>query len=205
VFRRLFLEGLTAAFDAGELQFFTGLVGLNEAKAFAATLAPLRTTQWRVYANKLLAGPQQVLFYLARHTHRVAIANSRLLDLDQTHVTFRWKDYRESGDHQSKVMRITISEFIRRFLLHVLPNGFHSIRSYGLLANGHRVHKLALCRSLLGVPSAPMERNDDDDNDPSASEEEPPPCPCCGGRMRIIGTFYGPPSRPYHVRRLDAL
>jgi hypothetical protein len=205
VFRRLFLEGLTAAFDAGELQFFTDLAGLNEAKAFAAALAPLRTAEWLVYAKKPFAGPQQVLAYLARYTHRVAIVNSRLLDLDETHVSFRWEDYRESGDHQSKVMRVTIAEFIRRFLLHVLPNGFHRIRNYGLLANGHRVHKLALCRSLLDVPSAPMDRNNDDDNDPGAPSHEPPPCPGCGGRMRIIETFNGPLSRPYHVRRLDAL
>ena len=205
LFRRLFLEGLTAAFDAGELQFFRDLVGLNEAKAFAATLAPLRTAEWVVYAKKPFAGPEQVLAYLARYTHRVAITNSRLLDLDETHVTFRWKDYRESGDHQSKVMRITIAEFIRRFLLHVLPNGFHRIRSYGFLANGHRADKLALCRSLLDVPSAPMDRNNDDDNDPAAPSHEPPPCPCCGGRMKIIETFNGPLSRPYHVRRPDAL
>src|ERR1700680_3155407 len=144
LFRRLFLEGLTAAFDAGELQFFRDLVGLNEAKAFAAALAPLCTAEWRGYAKKPFAGPQQVLAYLARYTHRVAIANSRLLDLDETHVSFHWKDYRESGDHQSKVMRITIAEFIRRFLLHVLPNGFHRIRSYGLLANGPRADKVAL-------------------------------------------------------------
>src|SRR6202163_1680935 len=98
----------------------------------AYALAPLRTTEWLVYAKKPFAGPKQVLAYLARYTHRVAIANSRLVDLDETHVSFLWKDYRESGDHQSKVMRITIAEFIRRFLLHVLPNGFHRIRSYGL-------------------------------------------------------------------------
>src|SRR3984893_15031450 len=205
LFRRLFLEGLTAAFDAGELQFFRDLVGLNEAKAFAATLAPLRTAEWLVYAKKPLPGPDQVLAYLERRPHRVAIANSRLLDLDETHVTFRWKDYRESGDHQSKVMRIEIAEFIRRFLLHVLPNGFHRIRSYGLLANGHRADRLALCRSLLGVPSAPMDRNNDGDNDPSAPNHEPPACPCCGVRMKIIETFNGPLSRPHHVRRLDAL
>jgi hypothetical protein len=152
LFRHLFLEGLTAAFDAGELQFFTALVSLNEAKAFAAALAPLRTTEWVVYAKQPFAGPEQVLAYLARYTHRVAIANSRLLDLDQTHVSFRWKDYRENGGHKSKVMRIKVAEFIRRFLLHVLPNGFHRIRHYGLFANGHRADKLALCRSLLDVP-----------------------------------------------------
>jgi hypothetical protein len=205
LFRRLFLEGLTAAFDAGELQFFTDLVGLNDPKAFAATLALLRTTEWRVYAKKPFAGPKQVLAYLVPYTHRVAITNSRLLDLDQTHVSFRWKDYRASGGDQSKVMRIEIAEFIRRFLLHVLPNGFHRIRHYGLLANGHRADKLALCRSLLDVPPAPINRNNNDDTDPVAPNREPPPCPCCGGRMKTTESFNGPLSRPYHVRRLDAL
>jgi hypothetical protein len=205
LFRRLFLEGLTAAFDAGELQFFSDLVNLNEAKGFAAALAPLRTTEWAVYAKEPFAGPKQVLAYLARYTHRVAIANSRLLELEQTHVRFRWKDYRQNGDHKSKIMRIAIAEFIRRFLLHVLPNGFHRIRHYGLLANGHRVNKVAVCRSLLDVPSEPVNRNDDDDSGPGASSHEPPPCPCCGGHMEIIETFNGPFSRPYHVRRLDAL
>jgi hypothetical protein len=102
-------------------------------------------------------------------------------------------------------MRITIAEFIRRFLLHVLPNGFHRIRYYGLLANGHRAAKLALCRSLLDMPSAPMDHSNDDDTDPGASNHEPPPCPCCGGRMKIIETFNGSLSLSYHVRRLDAL
>src|ERR1700682_1036476 len=159
LFRRLFLEGLTAAFDAGELQFFTDLVSLNEAKAFAAALAPLRTTEWLAYAKQPFAGPKQVLAYLARYTHRVAIANSRLLDLDETHVSFRWKDYRESGHHKSKVMRLEVGEFMRRFLLHVLPDGFHRIRHYGLFANGHRANKLALCRTLLDVPSSPTHRD----------------------------------------------
>ena len=205
LFRRLFLEGLTAAFDAGELHFFTDLVYLNEAKAFAAALAPLHKTEWRVYAKKPFAGPEQVLAYLARYTHRVAITNDRLLELDDSHVTFRWKDYRESVGHQNKVTRIEITEFIRRFLLHVLPNGFHRIRYYGLLANGHRAEKLALCRSLLQAPSTPTDRNKDGDPGAGAPNHEPPPCPCCGGRMKIIETFDGPLSRPYHVRRLDAL
>ena len=142
--------------------------------------------------------------YLARYTHRVAIANSRLLDLDQTHVSFGWKDYRESGCHKSKVMRLDVSEFMRRFLLHVLPNGFHRIRHYGLFANTHRADKLALCRSLLDVPSAPTDRHDDDSG-PSGSNHELPPCPCCGGRMITIEVFDGPLSRPSHVRRLDGL
>jgi hypothetical protein len=137
LFRRLFLQGLEAMHAAGELQFFTDLATLKDADEFRAYLAPLRTTEWVVYAKKPFAGPKQVLAYLARYTHRVAIANSRLLDLDQTHVS-RWKDYRESGCHKSKVMRLDVSEFMRRFLLHVLPTGFHRIRHYGLFANTHR-------------------------------------------------------------------
>jgi hypothetical protein len=205
LFRRLFLQGLEAMHAAGELQFFTDLATLKDADEFRASLAPLRTTEWVVYAKKPFAGPKQVLAYLARYTHRVAIANSRLLDLDQTYVSFRWKDYRESGCHKSKVMRLDVGEFMRRFLLHVLPNGFHRIRHYGLFANTHRADKLALCRSLLNVSSTPTDRHYDDDNSPSGSNHEPPPCPCCGGRMKIIEIFDGPLSRPYHVRRLDGL
>ena len=205
LFRRLFLHGLEAMHAAGELQFFADLVSLNEASAFAAILAPLRRAEWVVYAKKPFAGPKQVLAYLARYTHRVAIANSRLIDLDETYVSFRWKDYRESGRRKSKVMRLGAGEFMRRFLLHVLPNGFHRIRHYGLFANGHRADKLALCQTLLDVPSAPMHRDNDDDNGPGVSDHGPPPCPCCGGRMKIIETFDGPLSRPYRVRRPDAL
>jgi hypothetical protein len=205
LFRRLFLEGLTAAFQAGELQFFGDLAPLNRAKAFAATLAPLRIAEWLVYAKKTFPGPEQVLAYLARYTHRVAITNSRLLDLDETHVSFRWEDRRKRGGHKGKVMRITIAEFMRRFLLHVLPNGFHRIRHYGLLANGHRADKLILCRSLLAVASAAVDRNNDEDNKLGATDYEPPPCPCCGGRMKVIETFDGSLCRPYHVRRLDGL
>src|SRR3989475_6074354 len=204
LFRRLFLQGLEAMHAAGELQFFTDLATLKDADEFRAYLAPLQTTEWVVYAKKPFAGPKQVLAYLARYTHRVAIANSRLLDLDQTHVSFGWKDYRESGCHKSKVMRLDVSEFMRRFLLHVLPNGFHRIRHYGLFANTHRADKLALCRSLLDVPSAPTDRHDDDSG-PSGSNHELPPCPCCGGRMITIEVFDGPLSRPSHVRRLDGL
>jgi hypothetical protein len=189
--------------STGELQFFADLERLNEAKAFAATLARLRGSEWVVYAKETFAGPEQLLAYLARYTHRVAITNSRLLDVDETHVSFRWKDYREHGDHKNKVMRIKVAEFIRRFLLHVLPNGFHRIRQYGLLANGHRADKLALCRSLLAAP-APIDRNDDD-RDPDAPNHEPPACPCCGGRMTIIESLSGSLCRPFHVRRLDGL
>ena len=194
-----------AAFEAGELQFFADLVHLNQAKAFAAALAPLRTIEWAVYAKRTFAGPEQLLAYLARYTHRVAITNNRLLELDETHVRFRWKKARQGGGHKSKVMRIEIDEFMRRFLLHVLPNGFHRIRHYGLLANGHRANKLTLCRSLLAVPAAPPDRPNDNDEDLGNLTHEPPPCPCCGGRLRIIETFDGSLRRPYPVRRLDGL
>src|SRR6516225_4367939 len=149
LFRHLFLQGLEAMHAADELQFFADLGKLKRAKAWRAYLAPLRKSEWIVYAKKPFAGPLQVLAYLARYTHRVAISNSRLLDLDATQVSFRWKDYRENGRHRSKVMRLDAGEFIRRFLLHVLPTGFHRIRHYGLFANGHRADKLELCRRAL--------------------------------------------------------
>ncbi len=203
VFRRLVLDGLTAAFDAGELEFLTKLVGLNEPNAFADALAPLRTMEWKVYVKKTLDGPKQVLRYLARYAHRVAITNHRLVDLDETHVAFRCD--REKGAQDGKVARLEIAEFIRRFLLHVLPDGFQRIRHYGFLANSRRAAKLALCRGLLDEPLGSTDRNDDDDTDPDVPDQEQPPCPCCGGRMKVIETFDGPLSRPYHVRRLDAL
>jgi hypothetical protein len=202
LFRRLFLEGLEALHAAGELQFFTDLAGLDDENAFRACLAPLRKSEWVVYAKRPFAGPAQVLAYLARYTHRVAIANSRLLDLDDDNVSFRWKDYREHGRQKSKVMRIDVGEFMRRFLLHVLPDGFHRIRHYGLFANGHRADKLALCRKLLHVPPAAPHCEDGDPN--GNIDNELPPCPCCGGRMKVIETFDGPLSRPYYVRRLDS-
>ena len=202
LFRRLFLEGLTAAFTAGELQFFGDLAPLNDTKAFAAALLPLRTCEWFVFAKKTFPGPEQVFSYLARYTHRVAITNSRLLALDTTHVAFRWKAHRKWGGHKSKVMRLEIGEFIRRFLLHVLPNGFHRIRHYGFLANGHRTQKVALCRSLLSVPA---DTDGDRGDDRAGSGYTPPPCPCCGGRMAITETLYGTLFQPYPARRPDAL
>ena len=205
LFRRLFLQRLEALHRAGELQFFNDLASLQDAAAFSAYLAPLRKSEWVVYAKRPFAGPSQVLAYLARYTHRVAIANSRLVNVTDAHVSFRWKDYRENGRHKSKVMRLVVGDFVRRFLLHVLPDGFHRIRHYGLFANGHRAAKLALCRKLLEVTSAPPDRcRDDLDAEPGA-QIELPPCPCCGGRMRIIETLDGPLSRPYHARRLDGL
>ena len=204
LFRRLFLEGLQALHNAGELQFFTDLASLSDAGAFSTYLAPLRKSEWVVYAKRPFAGPQQVLAYLARYTHRVAIANSRLLDLDDHHVSFCWKDYRESGASRSKVMRLAVGEFMRRFLLHVLPDGFHRIRYYGLFANGHRADKLVLCRTFLDVPAAKSDRTNHDEQAEPASIFEPPACPCCGGRMKVIESFDGAYSRPFHVRRADS-
>jgi hypothetical protein len=204
LFRRLFLEGLVAAFDAGELQFFSRLVALKDRETFQAYLAPLRTQEWVVFAKRPFAGPGQVLAYLARYTHRVAISNSRLLELTDEHVGFRWKDYREDGVARSKTMRLPVGEFIRRFLLHVLPNGFHRIRHYGLFANGHRADKLMLCRRLLQVPSTPTERGSDSLDQEVAPGNDAPPCPCCGGRMKIIESFGGTYSRPFHARRVDS-
>lgn len=203
LFRRLFLEGLVAAYEAGELQFFSDLASLKDREAFRAYLAPLRTREWVVYAKRPFAGPKQVLAYLARYTHRVAIGNSRLLELTDEHVSFRWKDYRENGDHKNKVMKLAVGEFMRRFLLHVLPDGFHRIRHYGLFANGHRADKVTLCRKLLGVSPTQNDGENGAQGDCPESPFEPPPCPCCGGQMRIIETFDGPLSRPYHVRRFD--
>jgi hypothetical protein len=199
LFRRLVLEGLTAAFDAGQLHFFTALSGLNDKASFAAALAPLRRTDWAVYAKRTFAGPKRVLAYLARYTHRVAITNDRLLGMDGRHVGFHCKD----GSGRKNVMTLKAGEFMRRFLLHVLPDGFHRIRNYGLLANGHRTEKLAVCRKLLEVPSTPTELSSDDDKDVDETDDERPPCPCCGGRMQIIESFRGSFARSFRVRRLD--
>ncbi len=192
------------SFRYWRLQFFSDLIALEDPKAFKAYLAPLRTREWIVHAKRPFAGPRQVLVYLARYTHRVAIGNSRLLALTDEHVSFRWKDYRENGDHKNKVMKLAAGEFMRRFLLHVLPDGFHRIRHYGLFANGHRVDKVTLCRKLLDV--SPTRNNSESGTRGGcpASSFEPPPCPCCGGRMMTIDTFDGPLCRPYHVRRFDS-
>jgi len=187
LFRRLFLEKLTAAYDAGQLQFFGDQSDLAEPTRFAAFLAPLRRAEWVVYAKRPFGGPEAVLAYLARYTHRVAIANSRLIACDGERVTFKWKDYRAKGPVRYKVMTLAVDEFIRRFLIHVLPGGFHRIRHYGLLANGNRAENIARARQLLGVPDPPPLADDSgeaDDEDDGWSA-----CPCCGGRMIIIETF----------------
>ena len=151
LFRRLFLDYLIKAFDAGKLDFFSALEPLRERGAFLRHLAPTRATEWVVYAKRPFAGPEQVLDYVGRYTHRVAISNNRLLDIDTGKVTFRYKDYRH--DSQQKTMTLDADEFIRRFLLHVLPDGFQRIRYYGFLGNRYREQKLARCRQLLGMPT----------------------------------------------------
>ena len=202
LFRRLFLTGIEALHAAGKLSFFGELADLVAPNALRSYLAPLRKTEWVVYAKEPFTGPAQVLAYLARYTHRVAIANSRVVDVDDGQVSFRWRDYRENGRDKIKVMRLSAGEFIRRFLLHVLPDGFHRIRHYGLFANGHRDRKIELCRRLLDVPQPIAAAEDRDDADGAI---DPHSCPCCGGRMTIVETFDGPLSRSHHARRLDGL
>jgi hypothetical protein len=197
LFRRLMLEQLTAAHATGKLQFFGQHARLADADAFAAFLAPLRTTRWFVYSKRPFAGPQAVLAYLARYTHRVAIANSRLIAADATSVTFKWKDYRFEGRARYKTMTLAPHEFIRRFLLHVLPKGFHRIRHYGLLANGVRAETIARARELLAI--AVTETDNTATTAPAPAKALAHPCPCCGGRMIIIETFEAgtmPRARP---------
>lgn len=162
LFRRLFLHYLQDAHTAGCLQCAGSLAALADARAFAAHLAPARRTEWVVYAKRPFAGPQQVLDYVGRYTHRIAISNERMLDIDAGHVTFRYKDYRAADAEPQKTITLEATEFIRRFLLHVLPQGFHRIRYYGLFANRHRADRLAQCRQLLAMPALapgrPIER-----------------------------------------------
>jgi hypothetical protein len=195
LFRRRFVEALVQAHGSGQLQFFGDYAALSEAESFAAWLAPMRKVEWVVYAKRPFAGPAAVLAYLSRYTHRVAISNSRLLALDERGVTFRWKDYRAKGHTRHKTMTLSADEFMRRFLLHVLPSGFHRIRHYGLLANGERNGNLAKVRTLLNVAA------DDSTPEPSAqatAESVAPTfvCPDCGAPMRIIETLVrGQPIR----------
>ena len=195
LFRRLFLTRLTALHDAGRLGFYGTLAHLAKRQVFLRHLAPVRRKRWVVYAKAPFAGPEAVLTYLSRYTHRVAISNRRLIAFDEGSVTFRYKDYRRDGSDQQQVMTLAPDEFIRRFLLHVLPRGSHRIRHYGLLAGSARKANLALARELLDVAAPP---------DPDNPEEPPdfrPPCPCCGGRMIIIETFerWSQPRGPPHA------
>jgi hypothetical protein len=181
LFRRLFLDELRAAFEAGELGFFGELAALAEPTAFARRLRELRRIEWVVYAKPPFGGPAQVLAYLGRYTHRVAIANSRLISLANAQVAFRWKDYRHHG--KTKLMTLAADEFIRRFLLHTLPDGFHRIRHFGFLANRQRAAKLALCRGLLDAPSQEPPAEPVPDAVPS---HWPDRCPTCGGAMVML-------------------
>jgi len=191
LFRRLFLTGLADAHAAGRLAFFGELGGLHSRSAFAVHLAPLRRKNWFVYARPPFAGPEAVLAYLARYTHRVAIANSRLLALDERGVTFRCKDYRRDGQARYRTMTLAPDEFIRRFLLHVLPQGFHRIRHYGLLASAGCKANIARARELIAAPMPLIETpaEHDDARNADTGAEHRPPCPCCGGRMIIVETF----------------
>jgi hypothetical protein len=203
LFRRLFLEKLAAAHEAGRLHFFGDHSPLADRAAFAAYLAPLRKIEWVVYSKPPFGGPQAVLAYLSRYTHRVAIANSRLLSLDDAGVTFKWKDYRAKRRQRHKVMTLASDEFIRRFLIHVLPGGFHRIRHYGLLANGGRAENIARARELLAVSPTQSEPADANADDPLMLSQ---PCPCCGGRMIIIETFERgstPRTHPSSPIRID--
>lgn len=196
LFRRLFLTRLLALHDAGRLAFFGQLTHLADRRAFLRHLSPVRKKRWVVYAKPPFAGPEAVLAYLSRYTHRVAISNGRLLRFDEEGVTFRYKDYRRAGTERQQVMTLPADEFIRRFLLHDLPKGFHRIRHYGLLAGSTRKARLEHARQLLAVaPPAAAEA-------PVEPPDPRPPCPCCGGRMiivEIIERRYQPRAPPQHI------
>jgi Putative transposase/Transposase zinc-binding domain len=180
LFRRLSLQKLAAIHK--QLQFFGNHAPLADAQAFAAYLAPLHKSEWVVYSKRPFGGPEAVLAYLSRYTHRVAIANSRLIAFDGNGVTFKWKDYRIEGRDRYKTMTLATNEFIRRFLIHVLPRGFHRIRHYGLLARPSSADNIARARQLLGAAKLQSDS-------PDATDRNEPACPCCGGRMVIIETF----------------
>ncbi len=183
LFRRLFVEKLIATHQAGRLSFFGNYTHLTDAQSFAAYLAPVRKTEWVVYAKRPFGGPEAVLAYLSRYTHRVAIANSRLVAFDEQLVTFKWKDYRIAGRDRYKQMTLGTFEFIRRFLIHVLPKSLHRIRHYGLFAKSACADNIAQARELLAVAIPEPEPTT------AAAESSKPSCPCCGGRMIIIEVF----------------
>ena len=208
LFRRLFRAALANAHAAGRLALFGEIEGLRRRKAFAAYLAPLMRKNWFVYAKPPFAGPEAVLAYLARYTHRLAIANSRLVALDKRGVTFRYKDYRRNGQARYLTMMLSADEFIRRFLLHVLPKGFHRIRHYGLLASAGCKANIARAKELMAAPMPavdPPAAHDTADIDATTTDHRPT-CPCCGGRMIIVEVFArggaprGPPSTGAGIR-----
>ena len=201
LFRRLFLAALANAHTVGRLAFFGEIGDLRRRQAFDAHLARLKRKKWFVYAKPPFDGPEAVLAYLGRYTHRVAIANSRLIALDERGVSFRYKDYRRNGQARYRTMTLSADEFIRRFLLHVLPKGFHRIRHYGLLASAGCKANIARARQLMAAPMAEVDPPAVHDTaDPDATTDHHPPCPCCGGRMIIVEVFTrggaprGPPS-----------
>jgi len=189
LFRGLFLDKLGAAYRAGELQFFGKHARLIDPQAFAAYLKPLRNTKWVVYCKRPFGGPKEVLRYLARYTHRVAISNRRLIACDEKGVTFKWKDYRLEGPDRYKVMTLVTHEFIRRFLMHVLPAGFHRIRYYGLLASGKRAENVARARELLAPPIIHVDAIKAIGANAAEPQNPQHSCPCCGSRMIIIERF----------------
>jgi hypothetical protein len=200
LFRRLFLARLMALHKGGRLAFFGTMAHLADRRAFLRHLSPVRKKRWVVYAKPPFAGPKAVLAYLSRYTHRVAISNRRLLAFEDGSVSFRYKDYRRSGAERQQIMTLAADEFIRRFLLHVLPRGFHRIRHYGLLAASSRKARLELARTLLAVARPPV------DDPPEDPPDVLPPCPCCGGHMVIVESFArwqqprAPPQPPSTIR-----
>ena len=207
LFRGKFLAALADAHASARLQFFNTLAPLAHKAAFKRFLVPLRRIKWVVYCKDPFAGPEQVLRYLSRYTHRVAISNRRLVSADDHGVSFRWKDYRIDGPDRWKTMTLMPHEFIRRFLIHVLPKGFHRIRHYGLFANANRTANIARARELLSVPSLATEPDDDKVATPDQPRILPCPCPRCGGRMILIEVFargcspnYTPPSAASLIR-----
>jgi hypothetical protein len=208
LFRRLLLSALTKAYTEGRLTFFGEQQGLAEGRAFAAFVKRQRRVEWVVYAKAPFGGPEAVLAYLARYTHRVAISNRRLIAADTSGVTFTYKDYRAEGPGRHKTMTLAMPEFIRRFLMHVLPKGFHRIRHYGLLANGNRVAMIAKARELLAMAPREKEPAGERIDQPAMPQALPCPCPRCGGRMIVIEILarswapaYRPPLTP--IIRLD--
>src|ERR1700693_1640696 len=207
LFRRRLLKMLAAAREAGRLNFFGDHAARADTKAFTAFLAPLHKVEWVVYAKRPFGGPEAVLAYLARYTHRVAISNRRLISCDDRDVTFKWKDYRIEGPARYKLMTLPTHEFIRRFLMHVLPKGLHRVRHYGLFASADRAANIERARQLLAAPS--RSKDSETPNAPATNEQHilPRPCPCCGGRMIIIETFergcepkYRPTPSPVTIR-----
>ena len=192
--RRRFADELLRLHQTGRLRFFGALAALADAAKFRQWLAPMRQCEWVVYAKRPFAGPQAVLAYLSRYTHRVAISNSRLLAMDERGVSFGWKDYRAKGRTRHKTMTLAPQEFMRRFLLHVLPSGFHRIRHYGLLANGARKSCLALARQLLQVTPEQTVIHETENTAQTRPQPEPRIAPAfvcrhCGKAMAIVQCF----------------